>query len=357
MSIVWMVLLVLVGGLTPATAFAHVKWFTDPALHPPRTDLVMSGSTALWLGASVVVVLWVSLAQRLVGSADWPRFRLWTRLAAGGPTQLAVLGAIALVSAAVRPALFAPNLSLPSAPLGLCIASIEVLVAATFVTGVADWIGALVLLALFPIGAVLFSPLEMAAQLHLAGLALVVLIIGRRASHGGVARVWIAERDALCAGRALAFLRILTGIAIIAAACEEKLWNPALGRAFLADHPLFNVLRGLPGVPISDDTFVLLIGIAEGVLGVLLVSGLMTRVVVLSMWLPFNLGIPFLPPQELLGHLPIFGAMYLLLAHGGGAVCDWRLALARVTAYPSAFARHVSRTRVRKQSRGVVFGT
>ncbi len=28
------------------------------------------------------------------------------------------------------------------------------------------------------------------------------------------------------------------------------------------------------------------------------------------MWVPFNLGIPFLPLQELLGHLPIFGIVW-----------------------------------------------
>ena len=36
------------------------------------------------------------------------------------------------------------------------------------------------------------------------------------------------------------------------------------------------------------------------------------------MWLPFNLGVPFLPPQELIGRLPIFGIMYFLLVHSAG---------------------------------------
>ena len=31
------------------------------------------------------------------------------------------------------------------------------------------------------------------------------------------------------------------------------------------------------------------------------------------MFVPFNLTLPFLPPTELLGHLPIFAAMYTLL--------------------------------------------
>jgi hypothetical protein len=151
-----------------------------------------------------------------------------------------------------------------------------------------------------------------------------VLCVGRRASHGWSGREWLTQRDPACASRALALMRILTGAAIVAAACEEKLWNPALGRAFVTEHPLFNVFHSLLGLPIGDDTFVLLMGLAEGTIGVLLASGLLTRVVVLGMWLPFNIGIPFLPPQELLGHLPLFGAMYLLLVHGPGSLYQWR---------------------------------
>ena len=68
----------------------------------------------------------------------------------------------------------------------------------------------------------------------------------------------------------------------------------------------------------TDERFVLLAGLTEGVIGVLLISGLLPRVVILGMWLPFNLGTPFLPSQELLGHLPVFAVMYLLLVHGAG---------------------------------------
>jgi hypothetical protein len=314
----------LVLVVTPSSALAHVKWFEDSSRFPLRTDLIFGPSTALWLGASAVVLLWASLAQRLLGRADWPQCRIWHHLAAGGPTQLAVLAAIGLVSAAVRPALFAPNLSLPTGPIGLAVAGIELAIAATFVTGIGHWIGALLLIGLMPAAALLFSPLDLAEQLHWLGLATVILVAGRRASDGKLGQARPNRLDATCAARALAVMRVLTGLAVIAAACEEKLWNPALGRAFIDHHPLFNVLHGLLGLPFSDDTFVLLIGVAEGTMGVLLASGLLTRVVVLAMWLPFNVAIPFLPPQELLGHLPIFGAMYLMLAHGPGALWDWR---------------------------------
>ncbi len=59
----------------------------------------------------------------------------------------------------------------------------------------------------------------------------------------------------------------------------------------------------------------LVAGLTEGVIGILLIAGVMPRLVILGMFLPFHLGLPFLPPQELLGHLPFFGMMYVVLVH------------------------------------------
>jgi hypothetical protein len=44
-------------------------------------------------------------------------------------------------------------------------------------------------------------------------------------------------------------------------------------------------------------------------------SGILPRLVIFGMFVPFNLTIPFLPPTELLGHLPIFAVMYVLVFH------------------------------------------
>jgi hypothetical protein len=114
----------------------------------------------------------------------------------------------------------------------------------------------------------------------------------------------------------VACLRVATGVALIALALGEKLWNPDLGRAFMSDHAAFNFLRSIFGATaVSDDLFVLVIGLTEAAIGAALVSGRLTRLVVLGGWLPFHLGIPLLPDQELIGHLPIFGIMYVLLVH------------------------------------------
>jgi hypothetical protein len=307
-------------GLVPSVASAHVKWFEDAARFPIRAELAWSERTALWLGASALALLWLSLGQRLVGRADWPNLPIFDRMAAGAPTILAIQAAIGLVSAAVRPSLLASNLVLPATPLGIGLALLEGAIAAILITGIADWLGALMLLSLVPLTAVLYSPSDALDQLAWAGVAAALLVLGRHSPDARLARPWLERRARAWAPRGVALLRVGTGLALIAAALSEKLWNPALGAAFLADHSTFNVVHIQLGQGwFSDDLFVLAAGIVEGTIGIVLVSGYLTRIVVLAMWVPFNLGIPFLPAQELLGHLPTLGAMYILLVCGPGS--------------------------------------
>ena len=315
-----LLLCLVVGALAPTPALAHVKWFTDPAEYPLRIDLVLSERTLLWLATSALAIVGLSLLQRRFGRVDWPAIPLFERMAVGAPTILAVQAAIALIACAARSTLLAPNLMLPDSPGGLAVAGLEVAVAFTFVTGIADWVGALMLIGLVPITALVGSPLDVIEQLFWVGIGVAVLVIGRGSAAAQRARPWFWRRDPAFANRAVACLRVATGVALIALALGEKLWNPDLGRAFMSDHAAFNVFRGVFGVQaVSDDLFVLLIGLTEAAIGAALVSGRLTRLVVLGAWLPFHLGIPLLPDQELIGHLPIFGIMYVLLVYGGGA--------------------------------------
>jgi len=306
----------LLGLVVPGTAWAHVKYFEDSSRYPLRTDLILSDRTALWLGVSAVGLLLLYVAQRRLGSSRWPKLGFLRRMAIGAPTLLAVQAAIGLVHAATQPTLFAPNLPLPINTLGLTLAAVQLLVAFSFITGLADWLAALVLIALGPLGFLLFSPFDLVEQLYWAGIGLVLLVLGRYSIDGSQVRPWFRRRHPAAARWAVTALRLITGLAIIAPALGEKLWDPGLGGAFLADYPQFNVFHAYLGLDwFSNDVFVLVAGIVEATIGVLLMSGLLPRVVILGMWLPFNLGIPFLPPQELLGHLPIFGIMYLLLVY------------------------------------------
>jgi uncharacterized membrane protein YphA (DoxX/SURF4 family) len=307
-----------------ATIREHVEWFKDPARYPIDWNLVVSWRTLLAAVAAVVAVGALYLAQRLLGDPHWPRLPFLPRMAVGAPTLLAVQAAIPLIYSGVQPVLFAPQMHLGRNPGGLLVGAVEVLIGFSFVTGIWDRIAAMAMIGLVLLAFVLFHPLDVLSQLHWVGIAVVVYAIGRQAPEAGRPRKasgwWPVH---VSPERAVISLRVLTGLAIMAPALAEKIWNPRIAEAFLHEHPGFNFPRALLGMTwMSDDLFILGAGVLEFVIGALLISGFLTRVVIIAMWLPFNLTIPFLPPQELLWHLPFFGIMYFLLVHGADLAPD-----------------------------------
>lgn len=330
----------------PLTASAHVKWFEPAQRHPLRLDLVLSGRTALAVGVAALAVVALFFLQRLLDDHYWPRLQLFDRMAIGAPTLLAVQAAVTLIASGAHVDLFAPDLPLPRTVLGFGLVAMEIAIAFSLITGLGDWIGGVALILLGPIAFFLFPMIDVLDQLYWAGIGVFVLVIGRTAVEAGKARPWFRRLDRASGMQAVAALRVIVGLAIIAPGLSEKVWNPALGTAFLADNPSFNFMRAIGMSWFTDERFVLAAGATEVVVGVLLVSGLLTRVVIIGMWLPFNLGVPFLPPQELIGHLPIFGIMYVLLVHGPGlGPREWigRWLLAERAEDPSSSVASVTR--------------
>jgi hypothetical protein len=317
------VLIVILLGLTPTPLAAHAKWFVEPTGPArPRVDwsLILSDRTAITLAVAAAALLVLYLAQRLLRDRHWPDLAVFDAMAQGAPTLLAVQAAITLVYAAARPALFVPNIPLPLNAFGFTVAIFEVFIAFTFVTGIGDGAGAIALILLWPVSMFRGSYFDTFDMFFWVGIGIAVLIVGRPASKVTRPRTWFRYKDSDWPARAVSALRISTGLAVIAPALSEKIWNPKLGAAFLAKYPHFNFIQSVFGLSwVSNDTFILMAGVVEATIGVLLVSGLLTRVVILAMWLPFNATIPFLPPEELIGHLPIFGIMYVLLVHGSGS--------------------------------------
>ena len=302
------------AGLEPATVHAHEKWFTDPRFHPSDPSLVFSDRTAIALGVGLAAVLLLGLLQRLVGDPLWPRLPVFERMREGDVRLLAVQTAIALIYMAVRLALLTPHQSLPQAPLGFALAGVQLLIAFSFITRVLDRAGAALLILMGLVVALLFSPLDALQLAFYGGIAILIFV-------SGVA--WRADSPQPPADRpewgqrALLVLRVLSGLAFLFIALGDKIWNPDLGEAFLQSYPHFNVLR-LSGFDVSDQTFAFIAGVIETAAGLLLLSGFLTRVVIAVLLVPFNLTVPFLPAEEMIGHRPIFGILYLLLVNGPG---------------------------------------
>lgn len=301
----------------------HVDWFEDPARYPVQWGLVLSWRTSIALVVALAAVGALYVAQRLLRDPHWPRLPFLPRMAIGAPALLAVQAAVPLIYSGVQPVLFAPQMHLGRDPGGLMVGAGEVMIGFAFLTGIADWVASAALVALVLLSFFLFPPLDVLAQLHWVGIAVVIFIIGRQAPEAGLPRRTHWWQTRLSPEKAVVSLRVCTGVAIIAAALSEKLWNPAIAQEFLHHHPMFNFPHAYLGMSwMSDDLFILGAGSFEFMIGALLISGVLTRVVIMAMWLPFNVTIPFLPPDELLYHLPFFGIMYFLLVHGADLAPD-----------------------------------
>jgi uncharacterized membrane protein YphA (DoxX/SURF4 family) len=158
---------------------------------------------------------------------------------------------------------------------------------------------------------------EVLEQTLWVGIAIYLAAVGRGVVRYGDRR---EEDRSVLTDRLLPYalpsLRIGVGISVLVLAFTEKLINVELGKEFLEEYPHFNVLNEIGIDWFTDARFVYLVGIVEATAGFALIAGFLPRLVILALWVPFNLGIIFLPPQELIGHLPILSAMYVLLVRG-----------------------------------------
>jgi hypothetical protein len=314
---------VIAGGLILAmptlAVSAHERWFVPNDEQPP-TDWGAFFSLPVLLAvlAGVGTIGFLRWLQQRLGDPLWPRPAFFQRMEPSAAAILGVQAAVTLIFEASRLDLFAPNIELPENVVGVVLAGLAVVAAFSFITGVLTRWGAMIIGLLWLSCFAFVPPIEVFEQTLWLGIAVYLAAVGR-----GVVRMDAVEAeedrseltDRLLPW-ALPALRVSVGISVVVLAFSEKLLNVQLGELFLDEYPKFNVL-GWAGIDwFTDERFILLIGIIETMAGCALIAGYLLRLVILGLWIPFNLGIAFLPPQELIGHLPILAAMYVLLVRG-----------------------------------------
>ncbi|HEV2529484.1 MAG TPA: hypothetical protein VGT61_13640 [Thermomicrobiales bacterium] len=311
-------LLLVLPVLAPGAVAAHARWFTPYGPYwSPEWSRLWSWPVLIAIVAAAGAVVTLAIGQRIVKDPLWPRPPVFQRLEPSAPAILGVQAAITLIYAASQMTLFVPNITLPHDIVGYAIAAVAVVAGFSFITGVLARVGALIVLGLFGLAFAYGSWYEALEQVLFVGIALYLLAVGR-----GVVRYsdgWEEDRTALSdrlRPHALTILRVGVGASIVILGFTEKLIAPDLSVAFLGEYPEFNVLRSIGLDWFTDERFVYAAGIVEITAGAALISGKLVRVVIVGLWIPFNLGIAFLPPQELIGHLPILSAIYVLLVRG-----------------------------------------
>lgn len=311
-------LLISLAAVLGGTGRAHESWFVDRSAVPVQWSSAFAPPNLWFVTASLVLVVALAVIWRLRGERDFLAAR--SLFGSGGarmrvlfsiaPAILGVHVAVSLLILGVTGFLFVPAVPLEPGWMSL-LGLAQVGVGLSLFYGGLARLAAAVLAGLWLVGAVVFGPVPMLESAHVLGFAAFFLLAGR----GPVAvdRLLFPrlEPPATWMRRALTPLRVGVGLGFVVVAFTEKLANLPMGLAFLDRYPL-NVTSAL-GVPMSDTTFILMAGTVELAIGLLLVFGLFVRETILLAWLPFNLTLTVLDWMELVGHLPIYGVMAVLL--------------------------------------------
>ena len=161
---------VLVGML------AHVKWFTDPRLHPTEYGRLLSAPV---IGAFVLALGAAGLAYVIQHRVPEPRFvRSLERYAKTGPLALRVALGLALIAAAIANWLFVPALVLEPDAVGITLRIVEALCGVLVLGGLFARYAAIGLGLLGVVAMVPFSIENILEQVHILGIAVFLFIAG-----------------------------------------------------------------------------------------------------------------------------------------------------------------------------------
>ena len=290
---------------------AHQTWFEDPV---NRSDWGFAGETetlALLAGA-----LLLTLVVRLI-STRWNGIDVKPlgAMAPYMPFAVRLHLTVCLVGLLGLGVYLSPAMDLEWDLAGLLLGAVMAIVAIGMATGYHARAAALLLMLAGPIGMLEFGVGPVIQRIDVLGLALFVWFAGpgRWSADHDAGRAEESTRDALAI--AIWCLRVFAGVALIVVAFREKLAYPDYAVHFLGEHSELELSEQL-GLGWSTETFVRVAGSIEVLFGMLLISGALPQVIVLAAGVPFNATLYFFGEAELFGHLPIYGAMLVLLVYG-----------------------------------------
>ena len=303
---------------------AHETWFVDET--PMDWSFAFEGATLALLGAALLVTLAVRLIAARFPGVDIP-FIGW--MAPYMPFAVRIHLAVSLVGLLSLGYYLSPAMDLEADLAGVLLGAVMVAVAITMATGWHAREGAWLLVAAGPIGMLEFGVSPVLQRVDMLGLAAFVLLAGpgRWAADYELGRERDPSYDAQA--RAVWALRVAAGTALIVVAFAEKLANPEMALQFLSEHPNFNVAQQI-GIELSDLEFTRVAGAIEVLFGLVIISGALPQAVVVIAGIPFNATLYFFGSEELMGHLPIYATMLVLLVYGS----DRRLRAATSMLWP-----------------------
>ena len=297
----------LLAAAVPAAA--HETWFVH---HPERyplqwSELARPVVLAGLAGVVLVTLAWRAVAVR-VGTPELPWLRRIGSLAAWAPRLLAVHLGLSLLALSLGRAVLDPSILVPEGSLGTVLLLPQVAAGALLVAGRLLRPAALAVIAAGPVLLLLSGPRSLLMCVALVGISAFLVAVPPDSARGGR-----ADLDPARLTLGLLALRLGTAGTLLVLAVVEKLANPAMGREMLAQEPVLNLLGPLG---VSDGSFILVAGLVEVLFGLLVLSGAAPQVVALVAAVPFTASLALFGGTELIGHLPVYGVLLILLVLG-----------------------------------------
>ena len=300
---------------------AHETWFLENEGGYDWSFLT-EGTTLALLAAALLV----TLAVRLINSwRDGVDVGFLAAMAPYMPFAVRMHLAVSLVGLLSLGYYLSPAMDLQTDVAGIALGAAMAIVAIGMATGFQTRAAAWLLIAAGPIGMLEFGVGPVLQRVDLLGLAAFIVFSGPGRWSADVERDAESDRfgprgelgqgalEALA--KAILALRVAAGTALIVVALYEKLINPELALDFLAEHPDLQIAHQI-GLPLSDLEFVRAAGAIEVLFGLLLISGALPQAIILIAGIPFNATLWFFGINELVGHLPVYGAMLVILVFG-----------------------------------------
>ena len=316
---------------------AHETWFTDHS--DVDWSFAIETLTLVLLATAVIATAVVRIASYFWNGIDVP---LLARLVPWMPFAVRMHLGVSLIGLLSGGWFLSPAMELGNDVSGWLLGVLMGITAVLLVVGWNVRIAAVLLVLAGPLGMLEFGFEAVLHRVDLLGLAVFLLLTGpgRWSADHELGRV--REPRPLDLARAVWALKVAVGIALIAVAVSEKLANPELAREFTGGGVVdLNVAEAL-GLPVGDTEFIRIAGAIEVLFGLLLISGALPQLVVVAAGIPFNATLYFFGTTELIGHLPVYGAMLVLLVFGS----DPRLRRACARLSPPLRAEPVGEARV-----------
>lgn len=302
---------------TASPALAHEKWFSESAEYPLRWDLFLQPLPLALFVAVLLATLAAGLLWRARGRGFLPGLKSFgatdeRRAMIYGlvPLILGIHVAVPLLVNGVQGNLFSSDNALPDVWanfLGLA----ETFVALALFYGAFTRLAAGALAALWVAGLFLVGPQPMLDNTLYLGFAAFFLLAGRGPISIDRLLLPRLEPPEHLMKHAMTALRVGLGLSFVVVAFTEKFANLPLSRSFLERYPL-NFTSAL-GIPLPDDVFILCAGAVELLVGLWILSGIFPREISLVALIPVNLTLTIFNWSELIGHLPIYGILAVML--------------------------------------------